>query len=131
MLLLINNIIAVLFALILIFVVIILSKQVTIWFYAHNERILIFQLHGASIIYSAAPVIKSAIYGAIFSFIIASISFVLAASNLEVILPNELTSILFTKIDYNIELIKMFVLSFAISVLTVFGVLFRYKIKNA
>lgn len=131
LLLMINNIIIILFALILVFVVIILSKQVTIWFYAHNERILIFQLHGASIIYSASPVIKSAIYGAFISFLISSSTFIFVANNLERLLPIELNDILFTNISYEIELLKLFVLAFTISIVTIFGVFFRYKIKNA
>lgn len=131
LLLMINNIIIILFALILIFVVIILSKQVTIWFYAHNERILIFQLHGASIIYSASPVIKYGIYGALFSFIIAASLFIFASLNLNMILPEELDEILHTDIRYEFELAKLILLSFAISIITIFGVLFRYKIKNA
>ncbi len=131
LLLMINNIIIVLFGLTLIFVVIILSKQVTIWFFAHNERIMIFQLHGASILYSAAPVIRHAIFGAFLSFLISAGLFAFVAFNLNMILPVELNEILNTKIFVELEVLKLFLLSFGISVVTIFGVLFRYKIKNA
>ena len=131
LLLMINDIIITLFGLILIFVVIILSKQVTIWFLAHNQRIMIFQLHGASILYSAAPVIKHAVYGAFLSFIISAGLFVFVSYNLNMLLPVELHEILNTKIFVELEVLKLFLLSFGISIVTIFGVLFRYKIKNA
>lgn len=131
LLVLINNITIVLFGLILIFVVIILSKQVTIWFYAHNERILIFQLHGASILYSASPVIKYAIWGAFISFVLSSSALVFISANLSLIFPAELNELLFTNIKLELEVLKLFLLSFGISIITIFGVLFRYKIKNA
>ncbi len=131
LLLMINDIIVTLFGLTLIFVVIILSKQVTIWFFAHNQRIMIFQLHGASILYSAAPVIRHAIYGAFLSFIIAAGLFTFVSYNLNMLLPLELKELLNTKIFVELEVLKLFLLSFGISIVTIFGVLFRYKIKNA
>jgi cell division transport system permease protein len=131
LLLMINDIIIVLFGLILVFVVIILSKQVTIWFFAHNQRIMIFQLHGASILYSASPVIKHAIYGAFLSFLISSGLLIFVSLNLNMLLPAELNEILNTKIFVELEVLKLFLLSFGISIVTIFGVLFRYKIKNA
>lgn len=131
LLVLVNNITIVLFGLILIFVVIILSKQVTIWFYVHNERILIFQLHGASILYSAAPVIKYAIFGAFLSFLLSASALIFISMNLNMVFPEELNELLSTEIKLELEVLKLFVLSFGISIVTIFGVLFRYKIKNA
>lgn len=130
LLLLINNIIIILFVVILIFAMIILSKQITIWFYEHNERITIFQLHGASILYSASTVLKYALIGALISSIIVSSLFVFVTNNLHLIIPMELNSIINTKVVVNFEMLKIFALSFGISILTIFGVLFKYKIKN-
>ena len=130
LLLLINNIIIILFGVILIFAMIILSKQITIWFYEHNERISIFQLHGASILYSASTVLKYALIGAFISSILVSTLFVFITSNLHLIIPIELNAIINSNVVVNLELIKIFALSFGISILTIFGVLFKYKIKN-
>ena len=130
LLLLINKIIIVLFAVILIFAMIILAKQVTIWFYEHNERISIYQLHGASILYSASTVLKYAFIGAMMSSIIVSSLFVFLMANLKFIIPIELNSVINTEFVLNLEILKIFGLSFGISILTIFGVLFKYKIKN-
>lgn len=130
LLLLINNIIIVLFAVVLIFAMIILSKQITIWFYEHNERITIFQLHGASILYSAATVLKYAMIGALVSSLIVSGLFMFITTNLPMLVPNELTNVINTKFILQYEVVKIFGLSFGISIITIFGVLFKYKIKN-
>ncbi len=130
LLLLINNIIIILFAVILIFAMIILSKQVTIWFYEHNERITIFQLHGASILYSASTVLKYAMLGALSASLIVSGIFMFITNNLLLVVPSELTTVINTTFVLKYEIAKLFGLSFGISIVTIFGVLFKYKIKN-
>lgn len=130
LLLMINNIIIVLFVVILIFAMIILSKQITIWFYEHHERIAIFQLHGASILYSASTVLKYAMIGAFFSSIIVSSLLLFINTNLTTLVPVELSSIINLQLDFQFEILKIFGLSFGISIVTIFGVLFKYKVKN-
>ena len=62
-----QNIIYVLFGIVILFSLIILSKHIQIWFYEHHERISIMRLHGASTIYCAMPLINVAILSALFS----------------------------------------------------------------
>ena len=131
LLVLINNVTMILFFAILIFAIIVLSKQVTIWFYEQQEKISIMQLHGASILYSASEILRHAILGALFSFVIISALLIFLSTNLAYVIPIELRPILVTKIVLETELIKLFALSFGISLFTIFGVLFRYKIRNA
>ena len=130
LLLLINNIIIILFGVILIFSMIILSKQITIWFYEHKERISIFRLHGASVLYSASTVLKYAMIAALLSSVMVSSLFAFISFNLFLIIPIELISIINTKVLVNYEVLKIFALSFGISIITIFGVLFKYKLKN-
>lgn len=130
LLVLINKIIIILFIVILIFSMIILSKQVTIWFYEHNERISIFQLHGASVLYSASTLLKYAMYGALISSIIVSLLYLFISMNLPLVVPVELSSLINAKIISNFEIMKIFALSFGISIITIFGVLVKHKIKN-
>jgi cell division transport system permease protein len=130
LLLMINNIIVLLFAVILIFAMIILSKQITIWFYEHHERIAIFQLHGASILYSASTVLKYAMIGAFLSSIIVSSLLLFVNNNLNSLVPIELSSIINTQLNFQYEVAKIFALSFGISIVTIIGVLFKYKVKN-
>lgn len=130
LLLIIQKIIAVSFLIILIYAVIIISKQIKIWFYEHHEKITIMRFHGASIIYSASSVIKDAIYGAIISFTIVACLLFLLDNNIAFIFPPELQEVVGIKLSIEDELIKIFSLSLFISVSTIFGVLFKYKLKN-
>ncbi len=131
LLILINNLTMILFIAILIFAVIVLSKQITIWFYEQREKITIMKLHGASILYSASEILKHAIIAAFISFVLISSLIIFLSSNLQFIIPVELKPILVTQIVLEKEILKVFLLSFGISLFTIFGVLFRYKIKNA
>ena len=131
LLVLINNITMIVFIAILIFAIIVLSKQVTIWFYEQHEKIEIMQLHGASILYSASEVLRHAIIAAFFSFTIVTVLLFFLSTNLQHIIPVELRSILVTDLVLEKEAIKLFGLAFGISLLTIFGVLFRYKLRNA
>jgi len=130
LLLLIQKILIIVFLVMLIYAVIIISKQIKIWFYEHNERITIMRFHGASILYSAGSVIKHAIMGAVVSFIIVAILVLILNENLSLIFPPELQSVVGIKLSMNQELIKIFLLSLFISIFTIIGVLFKYKLKN-
>lgn len=127
---LIKEISLILFLVILIFSIIILAKQIQIWFYEHQEKISILQLHGASILYSSSTILKYAIFSSFLAFGIVSGLIIFVTNNLNMLFPDELNSIINVDIDLNTELIKLFLLSFGISILTIFGVLIKYKIKN-
>ena len=130
LLLLIQKIIAIVFFVVLVYAVIIISKQIKIWFYEQHEKITIMRFHGASILYSAGSVIKHAIFGAILAFIIVAVLIIALNENLSIIFPPELQSVVDIKLSIKEELIKMFILSLFISITTIIGVLFKYKLKN-
>ena len=130
LLLLIQKIIAIVFVIILLYAKIIIAKQIKIWFYEHHEKISIMRFHGASILYSAGTVIKHAIFGALISFMIVALLMILLNENLSIIFPIELQNVVDIKLSINSELIKIFILSLFISISTIFGVLFKYKLKN-
>ena len=130
LLLLLNSISFILFFIITIFAIIILAKQIKLWFHEHRTRITILRLHGASIIYSASSIINYAILSSFTAFVIVAGFYYYTINNLGVLFPIELQEILVVKIDYIFDIIKMFLLSFIISICTIFGVLFKYKIDN-
>jgi len=130
LLLLLSRISFILFSIITIFAVIIISKQIRIWFYEHHEKITILKLHGASILYSSSTILKYAIISAILSFTIVSSIFIYLLSNIGVILPNDLENIVIVTLSLNDSLTKIFLLSFGISLLTIIGVLLKYKLKH-
>ena len=130
LLLLINSISFILFFIITIFAVIIIEKQIKLWFHEHHIRISILRLHGASIIYSASTILNHALLSAFLAFIISSIFLTYISYNLSVLFPIELQDIVDMKIDLVLEILKLFLLSFFISIFTIFGVLFKYKISN-
>ncbi len=130
LLLLIQKIIVIVFVVILLYAIIIIAKQIKIWFYEHHEKIAIMRFHGASILYSAGTVIRHAIFGALISFFIVALLMIILNENLSVIFPVELQNVVDIKLSINSELVKVFILSLFISVSTIFGVLFKYKLKN-
>ncbi len=130
LLLLLSQISFILFTIITVFAVIIISKQIRIWFYEHHEKITILKLHGASILYSSSTILRYAIISAILSFIVVSSLFIYLIGNIGVILPNDLENIVIVNLDLNESLTKIFLLSFGISILTIIGVLLKYKLKH-
>jgi len=130
LLLIIQKIIAIVFVVILLYAVIIIAKQIKIWFYEHHEKIAIMRFHGASILYSAGTVIRHAIFGALISFVIVAFLMILLNENLSIIFPSELQNVVDIRLSINAELIKVFILSLFISISTIFGVLFKYKLNN-
>lgn len=130
LLLILSNISLVLFIIITIFAVIILAKQIKLWFHEHRVKISILRLHGASIIYSAASIIKQAFFSSFLAFISASLFLFYISANIESIFPFELQDIVNIHINFEKEVLKIFALAFTISLFTVFGTLFKYKIDN-
>ncbi|WP_072681881.1 cell division protein FtsX [Arcobacter sp. LA11] len=130
LLLLLSQISFILFTIITIFAIIIISKQIRIWFYEHHEKITILKLHGASILYSSSTILKYAIFSSLISFMIVSGIFIYLVDNISVLLPNDLEDIVKISLTVENSLIKVFLLSFGISILTILGVLLKYKMKH-
>lgn len=126
-----QNIIIVFFVISLLFAIILFSKQIQIWFYEHQEKITIMQLHGASIIYSASMVIKHALIGALIAFFIVTGLLFFAFNNLSLIFPPELASIIDIDPTLDKEIALLFIMSMVISLTTIIGVLFKYKLKKS
>jgi len=130
LLVLLNSITFILFFIITIFAIIIIAKQVKLWFHEHATKIAILRLHGASILYSASSVLNYAIISSLLSFFIVGAFLYYVSNNMMVIFPSELNDIIDVKVDFNFELFKLFILSIGISIFTILGVLFKYKINN-
>ncbi|OCL82448.1 FtsX-like permease family protein [Arcobacter porcinus] len=119
-----------LFIIITIFAVIILAKQIKLWFHEHRVKIAILRLHGASIIYSASSIIKQAFLSSFLAFLVSSGVLIYISNNIEAIFPFELQDIVNIEINLEIEILKIFALAFIISLCTIFGTLLKYKIDN-
>lgn len=130
LLLLLSQISLILFSIITIFAIIMISKQIRIWFYEHHEKITILKLHGASILYSSSTILKYAIFSSLISFAIVSAIFVYLVGNIGVLLPDDLENIVVVTLTVENSLLKVFLLSFGISILTIIGVLIKYKLKH-
>ena len=129
LLILIQNIVFILFLVVLVLSVLLLSKQIKIWFYEHEERITIIQLHGGTLLYSSIPILKTIVYSAVVSSVIVYIILFLVASNLSSILAPEITMILPPHINIGFEIIKIVILAFTIPMVTFIGLLVRYKFR--
>ena len=128
-LVLIQNIILVLFTIILILSFLILAKQIKIWFYEHRERIDIIQLHGGSIMYASKPIIKVVLASAtVASMLVAGIiyGFIL---NINLIIQPELLGLIPNMQDFTFDIIQIVVLAFAIPFVTFFWLLTKYKLQ--
>jgi cell division transport system permease protein len=123
------KIVFILYVIIALFAILIISKQVKIWFYEHKERIAIMKLHGASLLYSAKPIIVLTFFSSILSSCIVVVFIVLFSQNSSLIFSEELKEV--TTINFNIwyESIKLLSVSLAISFVSIFGVLTKLKIK--
>lgn len=124
-----QNIIFILFSAVLLLSILLLSKQIKIWFFEHNERISIIQLHGGSLLYSSVPIVKVMIMSAFFSSIISSIILIVVISNLNLIVDPEIMSLIPSVLSMEMEIAKIFLLSLVIPFITFFGLLLQYKLK--
>lgn len=130
LLLLLNSVSFILFFIITIFAIIIIAKQIKLWFHEHNIKISILRLHGASILYSASSILNYALLSSFLAFLITTCFLYYVSNNMDVLFPLELHDIVDIEINLPFELMKIFLLSFSISIFTIFGVLLKYKIKN-
>lgn len=127
---LLNTISFILFFIITLFAIIIIAKQIKLWFHEHSIKISILRLHGASILYSASSVLNYAIISSFFAFLISSGFLYYVSHNMVVLFPYELHEIIDIQINLFTEISKLFLLSFCISIFTILGVLLKYKITN-
>ena len=110
--------------------IIIIAKQIKLWFHEHNVKIAILRLHGASILYSASSILNYALLSSLLAFVISASFLYYVSHNMTVLFPLELHDIMDIEINLTLELMKIFLLSFCISIFTIFGVLLKYKINN-
>lgn len=130
LLLLTQNITNILFFVLVLFALLILLKQVKIWFYEHHERIAIMKLHGASLFYCAKPLIKIAIYSSIVASVIVLGLTYLFLENFNSIVPEALSQLTFFHLPFGLEFYKIALLSLIISLGTVFTVLIKHKFHD-
>ncbi len=130
LLLLINTITFMLFFIVTIFAIIVIAKQIKLWFHEHSVEISILRLHGASILYSASSVLKYAVLSSFLAFITAGTILYYVYNNMSILFPIELHDIIDIEMSLYSEFVKLFLLSFFISIFTILGVLLKYKINN-
>ncbi len=130
LLVLLSSISFILFFIITIFAIIIIAKQIKLWFHEHSTRIAILRLHGASVLYSGSAVLNYAILSSFLAFLIVGILLYYISNNMGILFPIELHEIIDVEINLKYELFKLFILSFAISIFTILGVLLKYKIND-
>lgn len=130
LLLLLNSVSFILFFIITLFAIIIIAKQIKLWFHEHNIKISILRLHGASILYSASSILVYALISSFLAFFISTCFLYYVSNNMTVLFPFELHEIVDIDIELSVEIMKIFLLSFCISIFTIFGVLLKYKINN-
>lgn len=130
LLLLLNSVSFILFFIITIFAIIIIAKQIKLWFHEQSVKISILRLHGASILYSASSILNYALLSSLLAFLISAAFLYYVSNNMTVLFPLELHEIVDINMNIFTELAKIFLLSFSISTFTIFGVLLKYKITN-
>lgn len=127
LLILIQNIVLVLFVAVMVLSILLLSKQIKIWFFEHNERISIILLHGGSLFYSAKPILRIIIFSSIISSISVVALLYLIVNNLNNIVQPEILSLMPDLIHLEFEIMQIIILSFIIPLITFFGLLLQHK----
>lgn len=124
-----SKIVFILYVIIVLFAIFIISKQVKIWFYEHKDRIAIMKLHGASLLYSAKPIIVLTFFSSLVSTAIVVVFIIFFSQNSSLIFAQEIKEI--TTINFNVafESIKLLIVSLIISFVSIFGVLTKLTIK--
>lgn len=124
-----NQITMILFGVVAFFSFVVLQNQIKIWFFEHNERLYIMHLHGAGTLYSSFSIIKLAFVSSIVATVISFSLLFFLSTNTMLIFDKSLESIAKIELNYGIELIKLFGISFAISTISILGVILKHKIK--
>lgn len=129
LLVLVQNIIFILFSAVLLLSILLLSKQIKIWFFEHNERISIIQLHGGSLLYSSKPILKIIVGSAFFSSVLSSVLLFIVISNIHMLIAPEIISLIPTTLSMEMEILQIFLLAILIPSVTFFGLLVKYKLQ--
>jgi len=127
--LLVQDMVFVLFSVVLLFSILLLSKQIKIWFFEQNDRITIIQLHGGSLLYSSKPILKVIISSAIFSSIFVSLLLYFVMINISAIVQPEIVVFIPKVFSLDMEIVQILSLAFVIPLITFFGLLIQYKTK--
>jgi cell division transport system permease protein len=128
-LILIQDLAFVLFFVVLAFSILLVIRQIKIWFFEHNRRIRIMELHGGSILYSSKPILTVVGISAIISLVLTVLIILVSISNASLLVQSEILEFLPKPYQLNFELMMIAVLSFAIPIVTYLGLLIKYKLK--
>jgi len=129
LLILIQDITFILFVVVLVLSFLLLSKQIKIWFYEHDERISIIQLHGGSIMYASKPIVRTILFSSIISSIVVIGILFIIVKNIALFVQPEILSLMPKIIHLEFEIFQIFILSFVIPLITFFGLLLQHKSK--
>jgi cell division transport system permease protein len=127
---LVQDIVLILFAVVLMFSILLLSTQIKIWFFEQSDRISIIQLHGGSLLYSSKPILKVIIASSVFSSIFVNGMLYLIMTNISYFVQPELVAFIPKAMGLEVEMSQIIALSFFIPLITFFGLLIRHKTKN-
>jgi cell division transport system permease protein len=125
-----EQIVSIVFIFIMLFAILILYKQISIWFFEHYKRILIINLHGGSILYSAMPIIQVAFVGSIIASALTVLLSFEIKNNLPLILSPEILNIIVDIDNLDVNYIQIVLMSFGISLISILGVLIKHKISS-
>lgn len=129
LLILIQNIVIILFLVVLTLSIILLLKQVKIWFFEHSQRITIIQLHGGSLLYGSKPILKMMTLSAIFSILFVCTLLLLTVNNISSIIQPEILNLIPKVFQLEQEFVKIVILAFTIPLVTFLGLLINHKFK--
>lgn len=125
-----EKVVSIMFVFFIIFSILILSQQTSIWFLEHKKRITIIEYHGGSIFYSAMPIIKIAIVSSILASIATIALNMGIKNNLSIIFSSEILSILSNVDTLNVDILMIVAISMMISIISIVGVLIKYKLTS-
>ncbi|MBD3840851.1 MAG: cell division protein FtsX [Campylobacterales bacterium] len=129
LLVLLQDIVVILFVIMSILSILLVSKQIKIWFYEHQERLQIIQLHGGSLMYGSKPILNIMLLSSLISTLSVSLIVYFLMENINLVVQPELLSIIPNSISLIGELIKIILLGFALPVVTYLGLIIKYKSK--
>ncbi len=121
--------IGILFVFFILFAILLLQKQIKIWFLEHSKRISIIDYHGGSIVYSALPIIKVALISSLISSVLAIVVAFFITNNLSMIISEDIISMIPNLGKLSVDFVQITLISFFISILSIIGVILKYKIK--
>jgi cell division transport system permease protein len=122
-----QSIVIALFVVVLISSFLLLLKQIQIWFFEHNERITILQLHGASLIYSSKAILSIMIISIVISILLVVSLLFLALANVSMVVSLDTLQLIPDFFDLQFELLQIVVLAIITPLIAFFGLLIKYK----